>query len=289
MKEYNNCLKATAIGDFCGSAFSRVFRSKISEDELFDDALLNFKGFRKNRLTECSVCTFAIAAAIMSGSFDYKYWLKRFCKKYSFFEYGDMFADWLNGRKMINDGYGSWGSGGPMRCTPIAWYASTIEECDKLTEDSLQCTHNSVICNIACKLLNKIIFMAKNGADKETLVNELYKILPQWKDITLDNYVEYFKNKNEKLNYSWYIRADNVVYIAIKCFEESNCFEDAIKLAIQQGFDTNIEASITANIAYAYYKKIPSKYVDVINQVFTPEMELINDTFCNKFINYDSI
>ena len=138
MKEYNNCLKATAIGDFCGSAVARVYRSKISEDELFDDALLNFKGFRKNRLTESSVCTFAVAAAIMSGSFDYKYWIKRFCKKYSYFEYGDMFTDWLNGK--LNDGYGSWGSGGPMRCTPIAWYASTIEECDKLTEDSLKCS-----------------------------------------------------------------------------------------------------------------------------------------------------
>ena len=46
MKEYNNCLKATAIGDFCGSAFARVFRSKIYKDELFDDALLHFKEVR---------------------------------------------------------------------------------------------------------------------------------------------------------------------------------------------------------------------------------------------------
>lgn len=282
MKEYKYCLKAVAIGDFCGSSFEGVYKNKISPEELNDNNMLKCQGFKRNHLTDDSVCTFGIASAIMSGDFNYEYWLKRFSNKYPNVGYGDMYYDWLIGR--VPNGYGSWGNGAPMRCSPIAWYAESVDECDKLTEDSCQCTHNSSVAIEASKILNRCIFYAKRGNSKESIVEQAYVNAPHWKNLTLDNYVEYFKKQGDKINFAWYVKADNMVYMCIKAFEESTDFESALKLAIGQGFDTDTAGAIIAPLAYAYYKEIPEKYLHIINMVFTPEMELINATFCNKFI-----
>ncbi|MBO5004707.1 MAG: ADP-ribosylglycohydrolase family protein [Clostridia bacterium] len=276
-------LKAVAIGDFCGSSFEGVYKSKIPIDELNDDNMIYCKGYKKNHLTDNSVCTFAVASAIMTDTFNWKYWIKRFINTYPALGYGNYFYNWIKG--LVDDANKSWGNGAVMRCSPIAWYSSSIEELDKLTEELCKLTHNTDIAIVASKTLNYAIYDAKKGADKEHIINIAYKAYPEWKNLTLDNYIEYFESKGDAINYNWYLRADNMTALCFKCFEQSKDFESAIKLAIQQGFDTDTAGTITASLAYAYYKSIPQKYIDIIDKVFTVEMELINDTFSSKFIN----
>lgn len=277
--EYQYCLRSCFIGDFCGAPYEGIQES-ITKEFLSDSRLIYGQN---HRLTDDSVCTMAIADAIMSKNFDWEDSLKRYGKFYDV-GYGDKFVLWLHGK--IDSGYGSWGNGSAMRVSPIGFYAKTEKECIQLAIDSCRSTHNTEEASYGAVTAALCTFYSKRNKTKKFIKEHvLDKYYPEWSNLTLDTYKEYFINKGEVLDFGWYVAAKNIVPMCIMIFLETNSFEEALKEAISQGFDTDTSGAIISPIAYAYYKEIPLKFINRINQVTTPEQKSLDVIFSKNFVN----
>lgn len=69
-----------------------------------------------------------------------------------------------------------------------------------------------------------------------------------------------------------------------KAFEVSENFEHALYLVISQGYDTDTAGAIITPLAYAYYKEIPPKYIDVVKTHIGVNLMTLNDIFSNTFV-----
>ena len=120
------------IGDIVGSRF-----------EFNNTKNYNFELFTPEcSFTDDTICTIAIASALLDGSRDYKGWLRSLCKlyKYPMGGYGGSFARWIASDNP--QPYNSFGNGSAMRVSPIAWWFDTLEEVQAEAEKTALPTHN---------------------------------------------------------------------------------------------------------------------------------------------------
>ena len=54
--------------------------------------------------------------------------------------YGGRFCTWM--MKNDTEPYGSFGNGSAMRVSPVAWFAGSLDECEKLAAATAEVTHN---------------------------------------------------------------------------------------------------------------------------------------------------
>ena len=100
------------IGDIVGSRWE--FNSTNDYNfEMFSD---------KNGFTDDTICTVAVADALLHGSDDYGKFIHEWCRRYPhpMGGYGGRFAKWV-----MSDNpqpYGSYGNGSAMRVSPIGWW-----------------------------------------------------------------------------------------------------------------------------------------------------------------------
>ena len=103
----------------------------------------NFELFsNKNSFTDDTICTVAVADALLHGSDDYGKYIHKWCRKYPhpMGGYGGRFAKWV-----MSDNpqpYGSYGNGSAMRCSPIGWLFEQPGELAEHAKKSAECTHN---------------------------------------------------------------------------------------------------------------------------------------------------
>ena len=100
------------IGDIVGSRWE-FNQTNNYNFELFSD---------KNGFTDDTICTVAVADALLHGSDDYGKYIHKWCRKYPhpMGGYGGRFAKWV-----MSDNpqpYGSYGNGSAMRVSPIGWW-----------------------------------------------------------------------------------------------------------------------------------------------------------------------
>jgi ADP-ribosylglycohydrolase len=246
-------------GDITGSRFE--FNNHLSTDfELFTSEC---------SFTDDTVCTVAVADALVKGiSFEKS--LRNWCRKYPHPKgaYGASFSAWLHSDNP--QPYNSFGNGSAMRVSPCAWRSSNRSAVLQFARQSAECTHNhpegikGAVCVADC------IIHARNGAEKAEI------------RALAEKEYNYSLNKN-----CAEIRAENTfnetcqvtVPQAIICFLESSDFENAVRLAVSIGGDSDTIAAITGSIAEAYYgipkklyhktfKFLPKEFNDVIYEFY---------------------
>lgn len=240
------------IGDVVGSRFE--FNNYRSKDfELFAKAC---------EATDDSIMTLAVANAIMdAGKFgclplekgisNREYYLRvealvvksmqKIGRNYPHCGYGSRFGRWLLSENP--QPYNSFGNGAAMRISPAAVAARSETEARMLTEVITRVTHNHPEGLKGAETIAVAIFMARNGADKETIrerINGYFYPL----NFTIDE----IRN-----TYQFNETCQETVPQAIQAFLESASFEDAIRTAISVGGDSDTLAAITGAIAEAYY------------------------------------
>lgn len=240
------------IGDVVGSRFE--FNNYRSKDfELFAKAC---------EATDDSIMTLAVANAIMdAGKFgclplekgisNREYYLRvealvvksmqKIGQNYPHCGYGSRFGRWLLSENP--QPYNSFGNGAAMRISPAAFAARSETEARMLTEVITRVTHNHPEGLKGAEAIAVAIFMARNGADKETIrerINGYFYPL----NFTIDE----IRN-----TYQFNETCQETVPQAIQAFLESTSFEDAIRTAISAGGDSDTLAAITGAIAEAYY------------------------------------
>ena len=235
-------------GDIIGSIYE-ANNIKTKQFDLFTD---------KNRFTDDTVMTFAVAEALMNGGGHENFirFMKRYGLLYPRAGYGGTFVRWL--ASDTTEPYNSWGNGSAMRVSSCGWIANLdipIEEGLKLTEDlakkSAEVTHNHPEGIKGAQATAVSIFFMRHGKSKNAIKEYKEKL----KDYIKDRF-EYdldFTIDEIRPIYRFDVSCQGSVPPAIVSFLESENFEDAIRNAISIGGDSDTIGAITGSIAEAAY------------------------------------
>ena len=165
--------------------------------------------------------------------------------------YGGGFYRWLfSGRE--RKPYNSWGNGSAMRVSAVGWTFDTLEETLRVAELSASITHNHPEGIKGAQATAAAIFLARNGKTK----NEIKAFIEEKFGYDLRRTCDEIRP-----HYQFDESCQGTVPEAIIAFLDSSDFENAIRLAVSLGGDSDTLACITGGIAEAFYKEIPEEIV----------------------------
>ena len=240
------------IGDIVGSRFE--FNNHRSKDfDLFSDAC---------HVTDDSIMSLAVAKAVMDADrfsmtdegvnrYDEDYLrilselsvkhMQSIGREYPYAGYGLRFREWVFSD--VPSPYNSYGNGAAMRISAVGFAARTKKEAIDMSRAVTCFTHDHEEGIRGAEATAMAVYMAKQGIPKEhirrTIVNEYYPM-----DFTIDGI---------RPTYEFNETCQDTVPQALQCFFESESFEDAIRIAISLGGDSDTIAAIAGAVAEAYY------------------------------------
>lgn len=259
------------IGDIVGSRFE-FDNLKSKKFELFH---------KECDFTDDSVMTLAIAKCLTQYDIisDYEEFRKNLVKvmhevgrKYPDCGYGGRFLVWM--MRNHTEPYNSYGNGSAMRVSPVAWFASSLEECEKLAKATAEVTHDHPEGIKGAVAVAGAIYLARTGHTMDEIkgyTNRYYDI-----NFTLDEIRE---------DYDFYEICQKSVPQALEAFFESTSFEDAIRNAISIGGDSDTIAAMTGSIAEAFYG-IDENMKDTAFSYLDEYLLEIAEIFANRFVSY---
>lgn len=242
------------IGDIIGSRFE-FDNCKSKEFELFTNTC---------DYTDDTVMTLAVAKALLlygtiTDMDAFKRELVRVMHEvgmlHPYCGYGGRFCTWM--MKNDTEPYGSFGNGSAMRVSPVAWFAGSLDECEKLAAATAEVTHNHPEGIKGAVAVAGAIYLARTGHSMAEIREYTERFYPI--DFTLDEI---------RPDYDFVETCQGSVPQALEAFFESTGFEDAIRNAVSIGGDSDTIADMAGAIAEAYYgadpemKDIALSYLD---------------------------
>lgn len=252
------------IGDIVGSRFEF---DQIPQE--------GFELFTKDcSYTDDTICTVAIADAILSGR-DYKDSLLDWCHRYPnpMGGYGGMFLEWLNSRNPLP--VASYGNGSAMRVSPVGWLFDDYHEVLREAKRSAECSHchREGIKGAQCVAL-LIYWLRTVRITKDQVEGDVHRTfgytLPPLKEINQLGAEGHFDSTCQE-----------TVPAAIRCFLESENFEQCIRTAIMARGDTDTKGAICGSIAEALYE-IPESMVEQACSYLPDDMLAVVDRFYER-------
>lgn len=252
------------IGDYVGSAYefrntkNYSFEMITSQSEITDDSIMSI----------------AVADAILQSkpyAERMRYWGNRYPQPKG--AYGGSFSAWLHSSNP--QPYNSWGNGSAMRVSPIGWAFSGLEQVLLQAKLSAECTHNHEEGIKGAQATATAIYLARQGETKQWIKKYIESKF---------NYNLSFKIADIKESYKFDESCQGTVPPAIVCYLESTSFEDAIRLAVSLGGDSDTLGCITGSIAEADHTYSIS--VDIMEAAFRTvpsELKTIVKQFTDKY------
>lgn len=246
--KFSTILGAIA-GDVLGSKYEWK-NIKTTEFDLFNPAC-NF--------TDDTVLAIAIAHSLIDKK-DIALTLWEYGNRYPDRGYGGMFYRWLMGDS--RKPYGSYGNGSAMRVSPVGFAFNDLKTVLKVARQTAEVTHNHPEGIKGAQATATAIFLARTGYTKNQIKDTIEKMFGYNLQFTLDEI---------RPTYKFDETCQGTVPQAIVAFLESTDFENAIRLAISLGGDSDTLACITGGIAAAYYKSIPTDIVHFVTDKLPDE------------------
>lgn len=250
------------IGDVAGSRFEWE-NHKSKDFELFTPAC---------SLTDDSILSLAVARAVLETKDDRDNLpscavlrMQELGRRYPDAGYGTLFIHWLG--EADPKPYQSFGNGSAMRVSPAAYAGSSLEEVLRLTDQITAVTHDHPEGMRGAEAVAAAIFLARRGETKEEIrayITEHYDPL----SFTIDEL---------RPSYTFDATCRGSVPEALEAFFESSDFEDAIRIAVSLGGDSDTIAAMTGSVAEAYYG-VPADLIRRAAPFLDPElMEILLD------------
>ena len=249
-------------GDIIGSVYEAA-PIKTTEFELFSEW---------SRFTDDTVLTVATAHALLKGV-DYADAYRKFGRRYPRAGYGGAFIKWL----MADNAppYNSWGNGSAMRVSPVGFAGETLEEVLREAARSAAVTHNHPEGIKGAQAVASAIFMGRRGQSKE----EIRRFVTEQFAYDLSPTIARIRP-----GYYFDVSCQGSVPQAIIAFLESEDVENAIRLAISLGGDSDTQGCIAGAIAYAYYGKMAAEIEHEVRRRLPPDFIAILDEFHGLYI-----
>lgn len=172
--------------------------------------------------------------------------------------------------KVYGDGkrhpYNSFGNGSAMRASACGWLARSLEEALDLGKRSAEVTHNHPEGIKGAQTVAAAIFMARNAAPKE----EIRAYLEQTFGYNLHRTCTEIRT-----SYDWDATCQGTVPPALMAFFDANDFEEAIRLAVSLGGDSDTLACITGSIAQPYFTDISDDIIRRMKSLLPEEFWII--------------
>lgn len=255
MKLNSKTLVGSVIGDIIGSVY-----------EFNNVRTTNFPLFSEScKFTDDTVLIIAVADCILNKK-DFAKTFLEYGRKYPGRGYGSFFRRWLNEGSLRP--YGSYGNGSAMRVIPVGFAYNDIQTVLEVAKQSAEVTHNHPEGIKGAQAIASAIFLARSGKSKQEIRNYIIQTFEYDLNFTLNEIRPYYEFDET---------CQGSVPQAIVAFLESTNFENAIRLAISIGGDSDTIACITGGIAAAYFKNIPQEMIDFVESKLPDEfIEIMN-------------
>ena len=246
------------IGDIVGSKYE--FNNTFDYDfEMFGEGC---------DFTDDTICTVAIADAILNGR-SYQESLLDWCRRYPSPKgaYGGRFAGWI--RSLDPQPYNSFGNGSAMRVSPVAWLFDDLSQVLEEAEKTAFPTHNHPEGIKGAKAVAHAIWHfrksrfseeSKDSENEETkgLKNENAKASKDENE-TIQGFMSIARSYYEDFDTRVYPKGKfdetcmDAVPLSFYLLSQASSFEDAIRLAISHGGDSDTIGAIVGSIAEARF------------------------------------
>src|SRR5687768_12772910 len=248
-------------GDVIGSVHEHS-RTKSTEFPLFDPLC---------RFTDDTVLSVATAYAILTGM-SYETAYREFGRRHPDAGYGGAFSRWLLSAEPRP--YNSWGNGSAMRVAPVGLAFSSVDEVLHEAQQSAAVTHNHAEGIKGAQATALAVFMGRHGASKEGIRSELAERFGYDLRRSVDQI---------RPSYQWDVSCQRSVPEAIVAFLDAADVEQAIRLAISLGGDSDTQAAIAGGIAQAFHGCVPQTIVAPVRERLPPEFIDVIDAFEQRF------
>lgn len=229
------------LGDIIGSPYEFTPNNiKTTEFPLFSG---------KSRFTDDTVMTLAVAEGLMnSGGKETAIHaeciaaMRKYGKMYPKAGYGQKFFRWLGSKNPAP--YNSYGNGSAMRVASVAWLFNDLHTVEKVARMSAEVTHNHPEGIRGAQATAAAVFMARTGAGHAAI-----------KEYVTTRFGYDVSRTPERIR-PGYVHVEScqeTVPEAVSAFLHSRDFEDAVRIAVSLGGDSDTLAAITGGIAEAAY------------------------------------
>ncbi|MBU4174344.1 MAG: ADP-ribosylglycohydrolase family protein [Actinobacteria bacterium] len=226
--------------------------------------------------TDDTVLTVSVADCILNGT-GYAEKFKEYYARYPGAGYGGMFHQWASSSDM--GPYNSWGNGSAMRVSPVGFAYSTLEEVLREAKRSAAATHDHPEGIKGAQATASAIFLSRSGNSK----TEVKEYLETRFDYDLGKSLDEIRP-----NYTFDVSCQGSVPQAITAFLEADGFEDAIRLAISIGGDSDTIACITGGIAQAFYGGVPYVIARQALDLLDNDLRSVIIKFMDKYTPLDT-
>lgn len=248
------------LGDIVGSPYEFDCNNYKAKDfPLFS---------RRSEFTDDTVMTLAVAKALLDtrGQDDgavktaLVWEMRRLGRAYPGKGYGARFNRWLYEENP--QPYHSYGNGSAMRVSPAAWLAEDMTEVQRLARLTAEVTHDHPEGIRGAQAAAAAIFLARIGCGKAEIKAHVEREFGYDLSRTCDEIRPTYRHVES---------CQETVPQAITAFLESTDFEDALRMAVSLGGDSDTLAAITGSIAEAFYG-VPENLKQACRQRLTPEL-----------------
>ena len=266
------------IGDIVGSRW-KFDPTNDYDFELFSD---------KNSYTDDTICTVAVADALLHGSNNYGKYIHEWCRRYPhpMGGYGGRFAKWV--KSDHPQPYGSYGNGSAMRVSPIGMWFDNCDDIYPEAEKTAACTHNhpegikgahAVAWAVYCAVKSFDGPMTQEEIDKE----KLQIVVCTLSDCEYDTDTDYEEHRN-----IFDETCQGTVPVALDIIFKSYSFEVAIRRAVSLGADADTLGAIVGSIAEHIWGIPRSIKEKALSYLPSDMQQVVHDFYerCNKRETY---
>ena len=245
-------------GDIIGSVYE-FDNIKTTDFPLFTD---------ESDYTDDTIMTVAVADWLLNGG-DLVKVMQRYSAEYPcpMGGYGGRFSYWLMEENPLP--YNSWGNGSAMRVSAVGWKFDSLEETLDVARETAIVSHNHLEGIKGAQATAAAIYLARTGKSKQEIKQYIETTFSYDLNRTCDDI---------RPTYHFNESCQGTVPEAIIAFLDSTDFENAIRLAVSLGGDSDTLACITGGIAEAFYgvpdgirsevfKRIPRKFQEIVKQL----------------------
>ena len=221
--------------------------------------------------TDDTIMTVAVADWLLNGG-DLAKVMQRYGREYPYPTggYGGRFSGWL--REKDPQPYNSWGNGSAMRVSAVGWMFDSLEKTLEVAKETAVVTHNHPEGIKGAQATAAAIYLARTGKSKQDIKQYIETTFSYDLGRTCDE-IRPFYRFNES--------CQGTVPEAIIAFLDSSDFENAIRLAVSLGGDSDTLAWITGGIAEAFYG-IPEDIEKQVSDKLPGTFQKVIKEFKNK-------
>jgi ADP-ribosylglycohydrolase len=250
-------------GDIIGSIYEgRSSRIKTTDFPLFSPGC---------HFTDDTVLTIATAEALLHG-LDYAAVYRAYGRRYPDAGYGGTFIHWIFDDQA--GPYNSWGNGSAMRVSPIGWAFDSVVEVLAEAERSAAVTHNHPEGIKGAQATALSVYLARTGHHKTAIKAEIeqrfgYDLSRRLAEI--------------RPGYRFDVSCQGSVPEAIIAFLEAEDVEQAIRLSISLGGDSDTLACIAGGLAHAHFGDLPAAMTAEVRRRVPVELLAVVDAFSERY------